>query len=37
VLGDLLAFTDKKRARELYEGLAKEFPKSWEPEAVWRS
>jgi predicted Zn-dependent protease len=30
----LLAFTEKKEpAREAYDGLAKEFPKSWEPEA----
>jgi hypothetical protein len=42
VLADLLALTDKKEpAREAYEGLAKEFPKSWEPEAglaelTWR-
>jgi hypothetical protein len=34
VLADLLAFTDKKDlARQAYESLAKDFPKSWEPEA----
>ena len=43
VLADLLAFTGKKEAaKEAYESLAKEYPKSWEVEAgraelAWRS